>query len=144
MGPGRHDDKEARVLSRIVRWTSEGVEYEADPRQAEKLLRDLQMDAGVKSVGSPGVKATRDQFEADAPLPADKTSPFRAVVARCNYLAAGRPDCQFASKEVCRWIRLRLTEPLWPDAIILRQIALIATLHLRKSAGGCPLRRSLV
>ena len=62
------------------------------------------MDEGVKSVGTPGVKATREQFEADEPLPASKTSPYRAVVARCNYLAADRPDCQFASKEVCRWM----------------------------------------
>ena len=37
------------MLNRVVRWTSEGLEYEADPRQVEKLLRLLKLDAeGVK------------------------------------------------------------------------------------------------
>ena len=34
LGPGASDDKEGRVLNRIIRWTKEGLEYEADPRQA--------------------------------------------------------------------------------------------------------------
>ena len=32
LGPAPEDQKEARVLNRIIRWTSEGLEYEADPR----------------------------------------------------------------------------------------------------------------
>ena len=92
LGPGAEDDKEARVLNRIVRWTDAGIEYEADPRQAEKLLRDLKVDDGVKSVSTPGVKVTKDQLDADDPLPKDKASPYRAVVARANYLASDRPD----------------------------------------------------
>ena len=31
LGPGVGDDKEATVLNRVVRWTPEGLEYEADP-----------------------------------------------------------------------------------------------------------------
>ncbi len=31
LGPGRGDDKEARILNRPVRWTESGTEYEADP-----------------------------------------------------------------------------------------------------------------
>ena len=87
-----------------MRWTEQGLEYEADPRQAEKLLRDLKVDEGVKSVGTPGVKTMREQLEGDVPLPYDKSSPYRAVVARANYLSADRPDLQYASKEVCRWM----------------------------------------
>ena len=41
LGLGPSDDKKATVLNRIIRWTDEGVEYEADPRQAEKLLEEL-------------------------------------------------------------------------------------------------------
>ena len=63
LGPGPQDDKEARVLNRVVRWTKEGLEYEADPRQAEKLLRDLRLDAGEKSMSTPGVRTTREQVE---------------------------------------------------------------------------------
>ena len=35
IGPGERDDKEGRVLNRVVRWTTHGLEYEADPRQIE-------------------------------------------------------------------------------------------------------------
>ncbi len=105
LGPGPADDKEATVLNRVVRWTPEGLEYEADPRQGEKLLRDLKLDGeGVKAAASPGVKATREQHEQDKPLAPEKTSPYRAVVARANYLAADRPELQFSSKEACRWM----------------------------------------
>jgi hypothetical protein len=105
LGPGRDDDKEALVLNRVVRWTSEGLEMEADPRQAEKLLRDLKLDGdGVKTAASPGVKATREQLDADAPLERHKATPYRAVVARANYMASDRPEIQFAAKEVCRWM----------------------------------------
>ena len=40
----------------------------------------------------------------DQPLSFDKHTAFRAVAARCNYLAADRPDCQYAAKEICRWM----------------------------------------
>ena len=32
------DDKEGRVLNIIIRWTQDGLEYEADPRQIERLI----------------------------------------------------------------------------------------------------------
>ena len=40
MGPGPQDAKDAVILNRIIRWTSSGIEYEADPRQAEKLIAE--------------------------------------------------------------------------------------------------------
>ena len=40
LGPGVKDDKEARVLNRVVRWTDHGLEYGADPRQDERLMRE--------------------------------------------------------------------------------------------------------
>ena len=91
------------MLNRIVRWTTEGIEYEADPRQSEQLVRDLDM-SGSKSVGTPGVKQTSEQIPVDRELPADKQRPYRGVAARSNYLSADRPDMQHAAKEVCRWM----------------------------------------
>lgn len=35
LGPGERDDKTVRILNRIVTWTEEGIEYEADQRHAE-------------------------------------------------------------------------------------------------------------
>ena len=38
LGPGDDDAKEGIILNRIIRWTEQGLEYEVDPRQAEKLI----------------------------------------------------------------------------------------------------------
>ena len=96
-------DKAARVLDRLARWTEQGLEYDADPRQCEKLLRDLKLE-GAKSVGWPGIKPTAEQVDGDESLSPEKASPFRDVAARANYLAADRPEIQFAAKEVCMWM----------------------------------------
>ena len=44
LGPGDGDAKEATVLNRVVRWTGEGLEYEANPRQAKKLIHEYGME----------------------------------------------------------------------------------------------------
>ena len=103
LGPGSADDKEARMLNRVVRWTPTGLELEADPRQVEKLVRDLGLE-GANPLGTPGAKLTIEQAQADQALEPDKHTSFRAVAARGNYLAADRPECQFAAKEICRWM----------------------------------------
>ena len=33
LGPGPEDAKEGRSLNRVIRWCSDHIEYEADPRQ---------------------------------------------------------------------------------------------------------------
>ena len=103
LGPGPADDKEGKILNRIIRWTTEGLEYEADPRQVEKLIRDLKLE-GCNTLGTPGTKPTTDQISGDRELDQSRCKPFRAVAARANYLAADRPECQYASKEICRWM----------------------------------------
>ena len=64
IGPGQDDDKEVRILNRIVRWTDRGLEYEADPRQGEKLVAELGLE-GSRMVGAPAVKQTFDMVEKD-------------------------------------------------------------------------------
>ena len=103
LGPSPKDDKEVRVLNRIVRWNSEGVEYEADPRQTERLVADCGLE-GCKSVATPGSRPTGEELDADRPLEARLHTAFRGAAARGNYLSADRLDCQFACKEVCRWM----------------------------------------
>ena len=65
--PGKDDDHEGLVLNRVVRWTSGGLEYEADPRQAEKLIRDTEPQ-GANAVTTPGVKPLPHQLEQEQPL----------------------------------------------------------------------------
>ena len=103
LGPGHGDDKEATVLNRVIRWTPQGLEYEADPRQVEKLLQELELDGeGVKGVVTPGLRALAHQMRDEVQLPEREHTKFRALAARANYLAADRPDVIFAAKEVCR------------------------------------------
>ena len=42
MGPERDQVQEQIILNRIVRWTNEGLQYEADPRHAELVVRQMQ------------------------------------------------------------------------------------------------------
>ena len=103
IGPGPKDCKEGRILNRIVRWTDTGIEYEADPRQVEKLVESLSLE-GANSVVTPGLKPLSEQILQEKPLPPGEHTLFRGHAARGNYLAADRPDVQFAAKEVCRWM----------------------------------------
>ena len=87
--------------NRVVRWTSLGFEYEADPRQAEKLIRDPEFQ-GANAVTTPGVKPLAQQLGKEEPLPMADCTSFRGQAARANYLSPDRPDMICAAKEVCR------------------------------------------
>ena len=55
LGEGPKDDKEIRIINRIVRIMPGGLAYEADPRHAEMLARSLGIH-DAKPVLTPGVK----------------------------------------------------------------------------------------
>ena len=66
LGPGAQDCKELTVLNRVIRWVDTGVEYEADPRQAERLLEGLGLDGdGCKPMATPGVKLEVEKLKED-------------------------------------------------------------------------------
>ena len=62
LGPGPNDAKEVSVLNRIIRWTARGIEYEADPRQVEKLLVEIELE-GANGAATPGQKILAHQVE---------------------------------------------------------------------------------
>ena len=103
LGPGPTDDRETTCLNRVIRWCDHGLEYEADPRQVEKFVEELDL-VGANSCVSPGIKPLADQYASDKPLDPSSHTQFRALAARANYLSADRPNCQFAANEVCRWM----------------------------------------
>ena len=76
LGPGLEDHKEDTVLNRVVRWTPDGLEYEADPRQAERLVEECGLN-GSNPMGTPGSKNSFQEHEADKQLEAGMTIPFR-------------------------------------------------------------------
>ena len=89
LGPGPTDDKEATVLNQINRGTEHGIEYEAGPRQVERLLEELELEGdGVKGVVTPGVKVQSYQVLSGTELPESQHSRFRGLSASANFLAA--------------------------------------------------------
>ena len=54
LGGDPGDQQEIRILNRVLRWTDEGILYEADPRHAEILAREV--GANGCAVRTPGVK----------------------------------------------------------------------------------------
>ena len=111
LGPDvKRHAQEIRILNRVLRWTSDGIEYEADPRHAEIVVEQLGL-VGAKPVVTPGCReeaaeATRDDGEpeddSDNLLVGIEATMYRGIVARLNYLALDRPDIQYACKEVSR------------------------------------------
>ena len=104
LGPAPTDTKELTVLNRVLRWTADGIEYEADPRQGERLVEGLGLDSGCKATATPGLKPLIEKLVDDKVLSAEAHSVFRALAARANYLAQDRPDLQYSAKEVCRFM----------------------------------------
>ncbi len=56
MGSGHDEIKVVTILGRTVRWTIEGLEYEADGKHRGELLKRLGLESGAKAVVSPMVK----------------------------------------------------------------------------------------
>ena len=50
IGPRHDDPKEMKVLNRTVRWTREGISYEADEKHAEKLIKSCGVVEGATAV----------------------------------------------------------------------------------------------
>ena len=101
MGP--KDDKKATVFNRVIKWTPEGIEYEADPRQVESLVVDTGLE-GSNGRATPGVRPLAEQLAEEQPLPEREHTKFRGDAARANYLSPDRPDVTLSAKEVCRWM----------------------------------------
>ena len=129
LGPGPGQEREVRILNRIITWTDGGLEYEPDQRHAEMVVRDLGLE-NAKPVATPGTR--EDQSLASVPaidaaveiedesqlLNAAEAKLYRGVTARCNYLAQDRVDIQYPCKECSR----RMARPRQGDWAALKRI----------------------
>ena len=99
---GEGEDREARVLNRIIRVIPECWEYEPDQRHADILIQAMNL-SGAKGVKAPGEDEKNwEMSENDQAVDSKEETHFRALAARPNYLALDRMDLQYATKEVCR------------------------------------------
>ena len=115
------------MLNRVLRYTVNGFEYEADPRQAEKLLEGLSIDDGSNGAATPGLKPLLEQLEKDVAIPASGQTGFRGLAARGNYLAADRVDLQFSAKEICRF----MSAPMETSMMALKRLGRYLKDHKR-------------
>ena len=97
LGPAGTDEKSIRILNRVVTWTTEGIEYEADQRHAEIIVEHLGLSGNSKSVGTPSAKRGNEN---DTALSSEEATAYRALVARANYLSQDRVDIGYVVKEL--------------------------------------------
>ncbi|CAE6971968.1 unnamed protein product [Symbiodinium sp. CCMP2592] len=77
------------VLNRLVTWTNEGIEMEADPRHVDLVLEHLGLN-NSSPVTTPLVKSTGDEDE--SPLSKEDAGLYRSIAMRIGYLSSDRPD----------------------------------------------------
>ena len=122
LGPDTHDSREVRVLNRLVRWVEDSdglrVEYEADPRHQEIIIKTLKLES-AKAVSTPMVKMKAQDYQVGSELlKKDEIRLYRSVTMRAQYLAQDRPDLQFSVKERAR----RMKAPMARDLVALKRV----------------------
>ena len=87
-------------LRRIIKWTDKGFTWEADPKHAQVIVKELGLE-GAKGVDSPSSTDTgKNQRNLDAELDSDEASKFRQLAGTALYLSLDRPSIQFAVSEI--------------------------------------------
>ena len=102
LGPEEKDDKEVVILGRMVRWTSRGIEFEADPRHRRVLAEYFGFTEASTAAAFNGDKEKKEEAEDDMEMEKAEAKEFRGLVARLNYLAQDAPDLQYPSKEISK------------------------------------------
>jgi hypothetical protein len=95
------------TLTRLLTWTSKGIERESGPRHVQILLRELNVAESGKSVTTPGIKEKpADADEDDVPLPVDEKRWYRSLRMRIAYLAQDRPDLGVATRGLTKGMQV--------------------------------------
>ena len=126
LGPDAHDSKQVKILNRLVCWEDDvGIRYEADPRHAQSLIREILGNnvSSSKAADTPGVREQTDAEEEvlkhieelknngkdqislndyETPERKAEIARYRSLAATANSMALDRVDVQFAVKEIAR------------------------------------------
>ena len=104
-GEAEGEVKEMRILNRVVKWTRNGITYEADPRHAEIIIRELGLQAivGADTAGSARIVAQGNDPTAAALAP--------EMAAEAYGLEILRRDVEDAAHNTTRFLILS-REPL--------------------------------
>jgi hypothetical protein len=109
--PGMPGTKqEMTILNRILSWTGQGIEWEADPRHQQLVVAALGVTAKVTT---PVVKEKIEERDVESPeLSVERASEYRSISMRTAYLAQDRPDLQRTTRELAKGLA-RPTERHW-------------------------------
>ena len=104
---------EIQILNRTLRWTEEGITYDADQRHAKIVIKEMNMK---KANAAPTPTVPKPSKEANSRLSSpdmtkDEASRFRRMVVRVNYLsldrAAKTASQHMAQPKVCDWAKVK-------------------------------------
>ena len=88
--------REGRHLHRLIKWTTDGFTWQADPKYAQQLVADMGL-TGTKGVDSPASKETgKGNRDLDKPLSESDAKEFRRLAGTALYLSLDCPTIQFA------------------------------------------------
>ena len=109
-----------RAQERTVRWTTRGVEFEADPRHvmvwAEHFGFTKESSSSAAAAYNGDRERKTDEAREEVEMDRAEAKLFRCMVARMNYVAQDASDLQYPSKEISKrmakptkggWIRLK-------------------------------------
>ena len=121
LGPSSPHEHELRVFNRTLTWTAEGIEYEADQRHAELIVKGMEIEnaAPAPTPGATYTKKEAKAYEDSALMSNPDASAFRGLAAKLNYLSLDRADLQYAAKEVAK----KMAAPREADWAKLKRVA---------------------
>lgn len=115
IGPGSNQKKEVNILNCIIRYEPHGIEYEADARHSELIIKQLGLK-DAKPLSSPSSDDEPKAPNDDELLTPEYVTQFKYLTMRASYLSCDRTDFQFPVKRLaqsmasptCRdWQRLK-------------------------------------
>ena len=95
--------------------------YEPDEKHAGVIIQTMGVENG-KSVATPALTERAEDVqdrEESAELSPTETTSYRALAARVSYLSADRPDIQFTSKSLCKF----MSKPRQFDWVGMKRLA---------------------
>ena len=98
LGMDDYDDKEVIILGRTVRWTKDGIEYEADEKHRRLVMEYFGFTEDTKSLSFNGDKDDRNEEWESEDLDREEAKVYRGLAARLNFLSQDSPDLQFPVK----------------------------------------------
>ena len=118
IGPDEGQQRQGKILNRIITYTAEGILYEADPRHIETMIKDMKFEE-AKIVKIPGMKDEEGNMENEkVELEGERKMDYKSQVARANVLAQDRPDIQFTCQELSK----RMSRPTERDHEKLKKL----------------------